>query len=237
MKPNALMPLLKMQKFEITLYLLVCLYFLFFIYEKYIRYLLADINLSPSLLADTSNIPSDYYAIGTTLLALFGIAFGYLFRIDFISRSLLKILSGLFGYSIIFLAFHAINSYTNPPFKEAWYGDIYQSGHMFVEVIYEHTPLMDQPSTTGKQLASLPAGEIFIYQDSLRAENRRWDQVRLNREDTAWIARTIPPAFGIAQQQLSITRYFKFFWYDLYGFIISIFGFVWGFTTFKIRIS
>lgn len=237
MKPNALMPLLKMQKFEIITYLVVCLYFLFFIYEKYIRYLLADMNLSLASLSDTSNIPSDYYAIGITLAALFIAAFIYLFRIDFISRSLLKILSGLFGYSIIFLAFHGINSYAQPPFKKAWYGDIYQSSHLFVEVISNDTPLMARPSTGARQLASLPAGEIFIYQDSIRAEKRRWDRVRLNNDDSAWIARKIPPDFGVAQQQLSITHYFKFYWYDLYGFVLSIFGFIWSFTTFKIRIG
>ena len=33
------------------------------------------------------------------------------------------------------------------------------------------------------------------------------------------------------------TRYFRFYWYDLYGIIISIFGFIWGFINFKIRVS
>ena len=237
MKPNALMPLLKIQKFEIGFYLLTCLYFLFFIYERYIRYILTDNGLSPSLFSDARNLPSDYYVIGACLLVLLVIAFVYLFRIDFISRSLLKILSGLFGYSIIFLVFHAINSYTQPPFKNAWYGSIYQSDQMFVEIITDDTPLMERPGTRSKQLASLPAGEIFLYQDSRKLERRRWDKVRLNQKESAWIARTVPPDYGVAKQQLTVTHYFNFFWYDLYGFLLSIFGFIWGFTSFKIRIG
>lgn len=237
MKPNALMPLLKIQKFEISLYLVICLYFLFFIYDKYIRYILTEGHISLASVSDTGNIPSDFYAIGIALLALFIIAFVYLFRIDFISRSLLKILSGLFGYSLLFLAFHAINSYTQPPFRDIWYGSIYKSSQMFVEVVSDDTPLMAAPGTGSKQLALLPAGEIFIYQDSRRSERRRWDKVRLNASQSAWIARAIPPDYGVARQQLTTTHHFNFYWYDLYGFLLSIFGFIWGFSTFKIRIG
>ena len=108
---------------------------------------------------------------------------------------------------------------------------------MFVEVIQDDTALMKRPSVRARQIASLPAGEVFVYQDSVNSENRRWDKVKLGNNNSAWLARRIPPEFGVAEQQLTITRYFRFFWYDLYGFIISIFGFIWGFTNFKIRIG
>lgn len=236
-QPNALAPLLKKQKFEIITYLIVCLYFLFFIYENYIRYILADNNLSLSLPSDTGQIPSDYYAIGMTLAALFMAAFIYLLRIDFISRSLLKILSGIFGYSVIFLVFQAANGFIKPPFNDSWYGSIYKSHNMFVEVLKDDTPLMPKPRAGSRPLASLPAGEIFIYQSSARADKRRWDKVRMDQERSAWIARIIPPDYGVAREQLTVTRHFNIARYDLYCGLLSIFGFIWGFTNFKIRIG
>ena len=237
LKPNALAPLLKIQKFEIIAYLAVFLYFIFYLYKHYLRYLITDFDFSLYGISDAAHVPSDFYAIGTALVALLIAAFIYLLRIDFISRSSLKILSGMFGYSILFLIFHALNNYTQPPFKQAWYGPIYQSQHMFVQVLEDNTPLMSAPDTSAKQIALLPRGEIFIYRDNRRADRRRWDRVVIGKDQSGWIPRRIPPDYGVAEQQLTSTQYFHFFWYDLYVLILSGFGFLWVVTSFNIRIG
>jgi hypothetical protein len=164
-------------------------------------------------------------------------AFIYLTRINFISRNIPRLLSGCFGYSLILLAFHGINSYTEPPFKQLWYGSIFQSNTLFVEVLNNTTPLKEKPDIHSNTLMELPKGEIFVYHSSIKKHNRRWDKVKLSDNKTAWIPRKIPPAFGVAEEQLTTTHAFSFYLYDLYGLIISVFGFIWGYINFKIRIT
>jgi adenylate cyclase len=234
-KPDALMPLLKRQKFEILSYISIGLVALFFIYHKYLRYILADNNLSMARMVKLEYMPSDYIIfIGIMLFSASGL-FVYIMRNDFISRSALKIICGLFGFGIIFLLFHSINSNTEFPFNKRWYESIYKSDRLFVEILINKTQLRTEPGTSSKTFDSLPEGELFIYQDSINKDNIRWDKVKISNNKFAWIAKKIPAAFGVAEEKLTRTQKFSFHYYDLYGLILGFLGFLWGFMNFSIR--
>jgi len=234
-KSDALMPLVKRQKLEILSYVIISLLALFYMYHKYFRYILADNNLSLAGIMNINYLPSDYppliVLIAFSILAMLI----YLLRIDFISRSMLKIISGLFGFSLVFFIFHSINNNVDFPFNKRWYENIYQSEQLFVETIADKVQLRDQPETSSKAYNSLPKGELFIYQQSKTNNSVRWDKVKISNEKSAWIARRILPAFGIAEQQLTRTQRFSFHHYDLYSLILAALGFIWGFMSFNIR--
>ncbi len=235
-KTNALLPLMRRQKLEISSYLIIGLLALLFIYQKYLRYIFADNNLSLSGLVETQQIPSDYPGLILFIGLAIIVSIIYLLRIDYISKSILKIISGFFGFGIIFLLFHAINSSFEFPFNKRWYNPIYQSEHLFVEVLVDNTQLREKPGISSRIISTLPRGELFIYQDTKnKTDNRRWDKVRLNQHNSAWIARKIPPAFGVAEEQLTRTQKFSFHYYDLYSLILGTIGFIWGFFNFRIR--
>ena len=236
-KADSILPLLKSQKLELITYVLMTMAALFFIYQYYLRYLLADSGLSISWFQETKNIPSDYPVIllvQTTALIAFSY---YLLRIDFISRNLLRILSGLFGSGLALLLFASFNHYTELPFKKRWYEPLYQSDHLFVEVLKNHTQLNSKPNKKSEVISILPKGEIFIHQNSITKNGLRWDQVKINNEESGWIPRKIMPAFGVAEEQLSRTRKFSYRYYDLYGTLIGLLTFIWGFMSFRIRPS
>ena len=236
-KPDSIMPLLKSQKMELITYVITTLLALFFIYQYYLRFLLLDSGISFSWLQESSKIPSDYPVILLfQTLMLTGFAY-YLLRIDFISRTLLKILSGLFGAGLALLLFASFNHYTELPFKKRWYEPLYQSNNLFVEVLEKQTQLNEKPDKKSKIISILPSGEIFIFQNTKTVKGLRWDQVKISKNSSAWIPKKILPAFGVAEVQLTTTRKFSFRYYDLYGLIIAILTFLWGYMSFSIRPS
>jgi len=236
-KPDSIMPLLKSQKMELITYVLMTLFAVFFVYQYYWRFLLADSDLSFSWFQKTTNIPSDYPIILVLqTLTLAGFSY-YLLRIDYISRTMLRLLSGFFGAGLGLLLFAALNHYNDLPFTKRWYEPLYESTHLFVEVLKDQTQLNAKPFKNAKVISILPAGEIFIYQDSIEKNGLRWDKVKINNENSGWIPRKILPAFGVAEEQLTITRKFSFRYYDLYGLIIGILSFIWGYMSFSIRPS
>jgi len=236
-KADSIMPLLKSQKMELFAYVSMSLLALFFIYQYYLRYVLADFGLSFSWFEKTTHIPSDYPVILILqTLTLVGFAY-YMLRIDFISRTILRVLSGLFGSGLALLLFASFNHYTDLPFKKRWYEPLYQSNHLFVEVLKNQTQLNEKPSKKSKIISILPKGEIFIYQGSKEVNGLRWDEVKLGKDSSAWIPRKTLPAFGVAEEQLTLTRKYSFRYYDLYGAIIAVLAFIWGYMSFSIRPS
>jgi len=236
-KPDSIMPLLKSQKMELITYVAMTLFAVFFVYQYYWRFLLADSGISFNWFQKNTNIPSDYPVILVLqMITLIGFTY-YLLRIDYISRTMLKLLSGFFAAGLGLLLFASLNYYNDLPFNKRWNEPLYESKHLFVEVLKDYTPLNEEPDNKSKVINILPAGEIFIYQQSKEVNGLRWDKVKVTDKQDGWIPRKILPTFGVAEEQLTTTRKFSFRYYDLYGLIIGILAFIWGYMSFSIRPS
>jgi len=117
-RPDSILPLLKRQKLELISYVCMALFALFFTYQHYLRFLLADIGLSFGGFGYIPHLPSDYPVIlSLQTLTLVGFAY-YLLRIDFISRTMLRLLSGSFGAGLALLLFASFNHYFDLPFMK-----------------------------------------------------------------------------------------------------------------------
>jgi len=211
------------------------LFALFFTYQYYLRFILADAGLSLNGFKYTVHIPSDYPLV-LVLQALTLMAFTYyLLRIDFISRAMLRLLSGFFGAGLALLLFASFNHYLDLPFKKRWHEPLYESKHTFVEILKDKTPLKEKPNSQSVLISILPKNEFFIYKSSKTKNGLRWDQVKLSQNKTGWIPNKILPAYGVAEEALSKTEKFSFKYYDLYGLITGILAFIWGYMSFRIR--
>ncbi len=236
-KPDSIMPLLKSQKMELTTYAAMALVALFFVYQYYFRFLLADAGMAFNWNEASSYLPSDYPVVLVSQLIILVSFMYYLLRIDFISRALLRILSGLFGAGLGLLLFASFNHYTDLPFKERWYETLYETQHSFVQILADGTPLREQPSHKSNKIRSLPKGQIFILEQSKPIKGLTWNKVKIDSQHSGWIPQKILPAYGVAEQTLSITKKFEFKYYDLYGLIIGFITFIWGYMSFSIRPS
>ena len=128
-KSDALLPLMKRQRFELLTYLAVGLCGLFFIYYRYLRYLVADQGYDINFLSYSLQLPKDTAPILISLALALVIFIVYLMRINFISRALLRGLNGLFGFALVLFIFHGLNEYGQPGFNQSWYGTVHQSQH------------------------------------------------------------------------------------------------------------
>lgn len=233
-KADALLPLMKRQRFELLTYLAVGLCGLFFIYYRYLRYLVADRGFDLNLISYSLQLPTDTVPILMSIALALIVFIFYLLRIHFISRALLRALNGLFGFTLVILIFHGLNEYVRPGFNQSWYGIVYQSQHQFVEVLVDDTRLQEKANITSRVIKRLSVGEFFVFQETRENNNRIWNRVTIFDQD-GWLPERIPPAFGVAERQLTVTRYFSFYYYDLYGLVLATLGFLLGFMNFKIR--
>jgi class 3 adenylate cyclase len=234
-RADALLPLMKRQKFELLTYLAVSLCALFFIYYQYLRYTLAEHGIIFTDLYASTRLPTDTLPLLAAIALFISLFFVYLLRIHFISRTLLRMLNGMFGFGLVLFCFHALNLYFQPPFSDNWYGSLHKSDSHFVEVLADNTPLKADPASTARTLRTLSRGEFFVYQGITDINSQTWYQVTRGDGSTAWIAQRVPPAFGVEERQLSLIKHFSFYYYDLYALIFACIGFVWGFMNFSIR--
>jgi hypothetical protein len=233
-KPDALLPLMKRQRFELLTYLAVGLCALFFIYYRYLRYLIAEQGLDLNLINISLQLPSDTVPFLMSIALAMIVFIIYLLRINFISRALLRAINGLFGFGLVIFIFHGINAYAQPGFSQSWYGSAYQSQNRFVEVLADDTPLYEKANTASRRLRTLSNGDFFIFNEAIEVNNRLWNRVTIAGKE-AWVPQRIPPAFGITERQLTVTRHFNFYYYDLYALVLAALGFILGFTNFTIR--
>lgn len=233
-KPDALLPLMKRQRFELLTYLAVGLCALFFIYYRYLRYLIADQGLDLNLINFSMQLPSDTVPFLMSIALAMIVFFIYLLRINFISRALLRTINGLFGFGLVIFIFHGLNTYVQPGFNQSWYGSIYQSQNEFVEVMTDDAPLHEKTDTASRRIKTFSNGDFFIFKETTDANNRLWNRVTIAGKE-AWVPQRIPPAFGITERQLTLTHHFNFYYYDLYALVLAALGFILGFTNFTIR--
>jgi hypothetical protein len=104
----------------------------------------------------------------------------------------------------------------------------------FVEVLADDTPLYEKANTASRRLRTLSNGDFFIFNEAIEVNNRLWNRVTIAGKE-AWVPQRIPPAFGITERQLTVTRHFNFYYYDLYALVLAALGFILGFTNFTIR--
>lgn len=236
-RADSIVPLFKRQKLELLIFTAMALLALFFIYHYYIRFLLADRQMTFGWSSTISWLPSDYPVILITqTLVMIGFAV-YLLRIDFISRVLLRTLNGMFGAGIMILLFASVNYSFELPFTKRWDQPLYESENLFVQTLKNSVQINEKPDKKSNTLQVLPKGEIFVYIQSKTSRKLRWDEVQYNETQTGWIPRMILPAFGVAEEQLTLTDKFYFRYYDLYGLILAIIAFVWGYMGYRIRPS
>lgn len=235
-KPDTLLPLMKRHRFELLIYVVVGLCALFFLYYHYLRYLLVDYGVDLNRFGSSLHLPADTTPL-LMLLALIILAFIiYVLRIHFISRALLRSINGLFGFGLVLLGFHFSNDTIQPGFNQHWYGILYQSRNTFIEVVADRAPLHTRPDSQSDVRLYLTAGDFFIFNKNTEADERLWHQVILSGEE-AWLPQRIPPAFGVAEKQLCVTRPFVFHKYDLYALILAMIGFVRGYLHFKMKLN
>jgi class 3 adenylate cyclase len=234
-KEGALLPVVMRQKFEILAYSLAGLGILYFLFLKYFRYLLADME-SLALLALNRQLILDIHIAIPIALGVVAIgAVLLLTRIKAIPHFSLSLLRGGFGFAIGFLLFFVPANYLHLDVGFNWNEKLYQSHHLFVKVQEDDTKVHETPSETSPIMRTVDGGNILLLADVAVREGLTWNKVLVGKKTYGWIARIVTAKIGVPEKRLTVADKFYFTYRDLYALIAGVIGFMWGALSFRIR--
>ena len=234
-KEDAFFRVLMRQKFELLAYFLAGLGILYFLFVKYLRYLLADNENLALLTLKLQRILDVRIAIPSAMVVLAIATVIFLFRTGSIPYSALRFLKGVFGFTVGFMLFFLATNYFYSNAGLRWNETLYQSNHLFVEVLEDKTRIHEAPSETSSVIYTVNDGTILLLADVIVREGIKWNKVLVGKKRYGWIARVIPAKIGVPEKRLSISDKFYFRYHDLYAFIIGLVGFIWGSLSFRFK--
>ncbi|MDX2441911.1 MAG: adenylate/guanylate cyclase domain-containing protein [Desulfobacterales bacterium] len=228
------------QKIEISIYALSCAGILYFLYIKYIRYILAD---SESLALFYLN-PQHFINVPPVVPAILGaiafLATVLLVRMTTVPHFIFMMLKGSFGFCIGFFLVYLLATfipleYIPLKIETILNKGIFQSSHLFVEVKANDTNIMEKPSIKSESLKKVDKGNLLLLTDVKKIDRLTWNKVLIGKKNYGWILRVIPATIGVPEKRMTISYKFYFKYIDLFTLFIGSIGFIWGFLNFRLR--
>lgn len=232
---NAFLPMIKQQKTELLVFVATGMGMLYFSYLNYFRYFLSDSETRALLTLNPQDLLAVHVLVPVVLIA-FVLAVVYLIAsMQSVPHSVLRILKGSFGLTIGFFIFFLPQKYFSLPVDMGLRKPVYESSHLFVEVIEDKTKLYARPSIKSDTVRETKAGQLLLLTDVSRTREMVWNKVLIGKKRYAWVPRIIPPKIGVPAQRVTVADKFYFRRADLYAWLFGIAGFVWGYLNFRIR--
>jgi class 3 adenylate cyclase len=228
------------QKIEILIYALSCAGILYFLYIKYIRYILAD---SESLALFYLN-PQHFINVPPVVPVILGaiaiLATVLLVRMTTVPHFIFMLLKGSFGFCIGFFLFYLPATfipleYIPLKIETLLNEKIFQSSHLFVEVKANDTNITEKPSVSSKSLKKIDKGNLLLLTDVKKIDRLTWNKVLIGKNNYGWIPRVTPAKIGVPEERLTIAYKFYFKYIDLFALFVGSIGFIWGFINFRLR--
>lgn len=229
---RAFLPLVKRQKKEILFYALAFIGSLYFLYIKYLRYVLADSEQAALMYLNPLSMLEKQPWLVAGVGLIFAVLVFLLFRSGSIPKFLLHIIKGGFGFAVIFmLAYWPIN-HLKLDWGDKWNGVLYQSKHLFVHVLEDQTGIYKRPTITSEVIMQAKEGTLLLLSDVKKQYGYAWNKVLIGPGQYGWTERITP-----RNKRVTITDKFYFRWKDLYLGLISLLGFLWGILEFRVKPS
>lgn len=235
------MPVVSRQKKELLLYSLAACGVGYFLYLKYLRYLISDSQEVALLFLNPYQAWSDYpavIAVAATVVALLSFL---MFRARRVPHLLFRFLKGGFSFALLFTLTYFALQHMPADFAGAAVSrlqldrKIYESRHLFVEVLADGTPVYERPQATAKKLARLDAGYLLLLTDVTTRNGYSWNKVLIAPGRYGWMERVTPPKIGVPPMRVTWADKFYFYYLDLYALAAGLLGFIWGWLNFRIK--
>ncbi len=228
------------QKIEILIYALSCVGILYFLYIKYIRYILADSESLALFYLNPQHFINVPPVVPVILGAIAFLATVLLIRMTTVPHFIFMMLKGSFGFCIGFFLFYLPATfipleYIPLTIETILNKEIFQSSHLFVEVKTNDTNIRENPSIMSKSLKKVNKGNLLLLTDVRKIDRLPWNKVLIGKKNYGWIPRITPAKIGLPEKRITIAYKFYFKYIDLFALFIGAIGFSWGFLNFKLR--
>jgi len=213
----------------------VTIFMLLFLIFRYLRYFLLDMEVLYLMQFTPKEVFLHFPVISVfTVLVLFSLIY-LIIKIKFINVIVFKLVSGGLGYCLFFFLFYIVTLFVS--MNNFLNADkiIFQSKHMFVQIMSPEATVYEQPQKTSPALKEVPRGTLFLLNDVLKEEEHTWNKVLLGIDTYGWVIRTDPPKIGVPEKRISLSYPFTFTYLNVYNLAFGLFGFIWGFFRFKMR--
>ncbi|MDH5183853.1 MAG: adenylate/guanylate cyclase domain-containing protein [Gammaproteobacteria bacterium] len=232
---NSVLPIMARQRAELFLYLSAALGLVYFVFQKYLRYMLVEQERVDILTYSPQQMLTDHpYVISVFVTAalLLLVSLRYLYIIPLLWLRLVK---GLFGYALIFFALFYSVGFIPAEFRYNSNEILYESSHLFVEIVSDDAKLYAQHHPYSDVVKSPKANEIYLQVDVVQTDEALWNMVLIKQDVYAWVERLRPASVGVAEARLSSSNKFYFRYMDMYVLLTSLLGLVWGFFSFSVK--
>jgi len=228
------------QKIEILIYALSCAGILYFLYIKYIRFILADSESLALFYLNPQHFINVPPVVPIILGAIAFLATVLLIRMTTVPHFIFMMFKGSFGFSIGFFLFYLPVTfipleYLPLKIETIMNKEIFQSNHLFVEVKANNTNIRKEPSNKSESLKKVHKGNLLLLTDVKKIDYLTWNKVLIGKKNYGWIPRLTPAKIGVPEKRITISSKFYFKYIDLFALFIGSIGFIWGFLNFKLR--
>jgi len=229
------LPVIPRQKVIIFFYIIASIFGLYFLYLKYLRYLIADSEYLALLILNPQDIFDKHTAISVAAVIIFLILAAVILSRETIPHVFLKTIYGFFCFFIAFFIVYLPLVYVpfiNIPKSSE---NVFQSKHLFVEVLEDNTNIHQEGSFESPVLMTANSGTLILLSDIKSKQKIRWNKVLIGKKTFGWIPRIIPAKIGEPEKRLTFANKFYFKFRDLYALLFALVGFLWGFFNFRIQ--
>jgi len=229
------LPVSKRQKMELIGFLTAIFGITYFIYLRYLRYLLSDSEDVALVYLNLSTIAGNYPVLTAIAFFMLLVLIIIFIRMKTFPFTMMRLIKGGFIFSIVFISMYFIVQHAPIKYDSKWNEVLDSSSHHYVEVLENNSSIYDQPSFEGRELGQIQAGQLLLQTDFIKIGDLAWNRVLLGAEKFGWIIGKSPPQMGVPEKMVSQTYKFYFRYKDLYVFIFGLICFTVGVWKFRIR--
>lgn len=232
---NSVLPIMARQRAELILYLSAALILVYFIFQKYIRYILVEQERVDLLTYNPQQLLTEHHYIVASLASIALLVFVSLRYLFVMPLLWLRFLKGLFGYALVFFALFYSVDFISEEYRYNADEVLYKSQHLFVEITSDDTRLYAEHNPASSVIKTANKDEIYLQVDVAQIGETMWNMVLINKDEYAWLERIRPASIGVREERLSISDKFSFRYMDMYILLASLLGLIWGFFSFSVR--
>jgi hypothetical protein len=234
-RPSLILPLGPRDKLDLLVYVASSIGILYFLYLRYLRYVIADFEPLALLFLNPRLFLEVHPAVPAALSAVLILLVIGLVSKRTVPHGVLRLLKGGFGFCAGFVLFYVSTLYVPVDHGPFWSQPLFQSRHLFVEVLEDRAALYQRPSADSPVLRRVDAGTLLLLTDVVQRKGMKWNKVLLEYQRHGWVQRVLPPRLGVPKKRLTDTDKFYFRFKDLYALLAGLAGLAWGLASFRIR--